>query len=274
MGHGPVYCLVVGSDVGRRIFAPPHRIYHRPLDDDGKIDLPCSRPTSQTRLKRSLPSQLYSHQWQTVINLTPWIPAVEALLPLVTLDLVTRLPPPTPTRAQVVGSDGDRTCSYPNLHFDSVSSTIRTSAGVLHSPPVIALLEFLMNYQRVSKPQSIDIQLLPMSSIANSRATLGHYDPSNPAEYSTACTESSKPSSASSKYTLHSNCNTWYHHTSTLHHTALSCSTVFLVLATLATHNYLTLTANQYRRLTRQFVNTGIRAVLSSHDAMHCYIPL
>jgi len=192
----------------------------------------------------------------------------------VTLDLVTRLHLQHQQGAQVVGSDDDRTCSYPNLHFNAVSSTIQTSAGVLHSPPVIVLLEFLINNQRVSEPHSIDIYLLPLSSIANSRATLAHYDPENPTECSTAYTEISKPSSVSSKYTLHSNCNTWHHHTSTLHHTALSCSTVFLVFATIATHNYLTLTANQYRRLTPQFVNTGIRAVLSSHDAMHCYIPL
>jgi len=148
-----------------------------------------------------------------------------------------------------------------NFHSDVASSTIQTSADVLHSPPVLTLPEFLIRLH----PNPI-----PLAS------TLGHYDPDNPAESSTLCSEPSKPPSVSSKYTRHHDCNTRYYHTSTLrsHCPQLSCSTVLLVLATLATRNYLKLTANQHRRLTPQFVNTGIRAVLSSHDAMHCYIPL
>jgi len=129
------------------------------------------------------------------------------LLPLVTLDPVTQYLLQNRQSAQVVGNDDDRTCSYHDLCSDAASSTIQTSTGVLHSPPVLAVLEFLNKYQRVSEPHPIDIHLFPLSSIANSRATLGHYHPSNPAEYFTACTESTKPSGVSSKYTLCNNCN-------------------------------------------------------------------
>jgi len=68
MGHGPVYCLVVGSDVGRRIFAPPHRIYHRAHSTTMTRTFsqfwPANQPDSSPH------SHLYSHQWTTVIKST------------------------------------------------------------------------------------------------------------------------------------------------------------------------------------------------------------
>jgi len=88
-----------------------------------------SGPTSKTRLKRSQPYHLYSHQWPTVIKSTPPMSASQA---------------------------GRGLCC--------------------HSPPT-------------SSPGL-------------------HCSPCSP--------QPSKPSSVSSKYTLHNNFNMWHHHTSTL----------------------------------------------------------
>ena len=114
------------------------------------------------------------------------------------LDLVTRLPPPAPARVPRLSR---AVIFVSNFHSDRASSAIQTSADVLHSPPVLALPEFLIK---------LHSNRIPLAS------TLGHYDPDNPAEYSTLCLKPGKPPGVSSKYTLHHNCNTWHYHTSTL----------------------------------------------------------
>jgi hypothetical protein len=117
-----------------------------------------------------------------------------------------------------------------------------------------------------------------LSSIAKSR-TVHHFGPANPSRYSTACTGPKKPSSVSSIYSPHDDFDTRYRnrHMVSLrsrYPQSLDHLHIFTTLVTQAQQHNIDHKPRPRAHPSIRQLTTGAQAMLTSRDAIQCYVPL